>query len=941
MRTSLRTALSGGGASRCPNPILPLAAVLLVWALAAANGSAVTVKPLVTFYGTNGVQPYAAMILAGDGNFYGTTSAGGAYGQGTVFRLTPSGVLTTLASLNGTNGAAPLAGLVQGIDGNFYGTASAGGTNGGGTLFMVTPLGQLTALANFGGTNGAQPQGTLVVSGAKGDLYGTTLTGGASGKGTIFMFTPPQGSRQSGSAGLAQPLRVSPGVLTVASFDGVNTGAYPAGGLAQGSGGSFYGTTSSGGSVYNAGTVFQFGSAAQILTPLFAFSSTNGAGSQAPLVLATNNLFYGTTAGGGTNDVQTGGDGTLFSIDANPYGGSFTSLCMLGRTNGASPFAGLVRGTDGNFYGAAAGGGSHGRGTLFNYNPSSATLTLLYSFTGGSDGAAPYGGLVQGTNGNFYGVTLTGGAGGGGTIYELSGFAPFILIQPTNSTVQSGTTVNLSVAAGGSAPLSYQWQMNSNNVRNGSSISGAATPSLSISNALAANSGSYQVIVKNAFGAVTSSPVTLTVVDPYGAGRPTLKISSPAQNTYLPTTAITVTGTTAGTVPVAQVYYKLNGTTQWTRATPANGWSAWTANVTLSPGTNRFQAYAVNLATTPSQTNSAYFVPGPFDWVAGTCNGLFYDTTNGVTETNAGFFTITTTYLGQLSGSLLLSSTRYSFSGQFATNGFAQALIPRTHLDPLVVRLQLDMTQGTDHLTGSVSNLAWFAELAGDRAVFDGRTSIAPQAGLYTLVFQGTNSNAAPAGDGWGTVTVNPAGSISLAGSLADGTAVTQSVPVSKNGQWPLYVSLYSGQGLLLGWLTFANNLAEGIQGDVVWVKPKGASGHYYPNGFTFQTGALGSPAPVKGVPLFNPTNLVLSLTGGNLARAITNHITVDAKNQIHSTNHVSLTFSVPAGTFTGSVVDPASLKSVSFNGVVLTNQNYALGYFLGTNQSGQVYVGP
>jgi uncharacterized repeat protein (TIGR03803 family) len=918
--------------------------LLLLCALGPSQGRAgLTLKTLVNFYGTNGAQPYAGLMLGADGNFYGTASAGGSNGLGTVFAMNTDGQFTTLVSFDGTNGAKPgaipLGGLTQGFDGYLYGTTSAGGSNDLGTLFAVSALGHFTTLASFAGTNGAGPQCVLVQNPADGNFYGTAYYGGAFGFGAVFSLTPPPFPGPPAGPGFASPLRTAGGMSLLASFDSANTGAYPAAGLTLGYDGNLYGVTSAGGSVYDSGTFFLAGPTNGLLLPLFSFSETNGASPQAPLLLSnyetTNGYyyFYGTTVGGGTN-----GDGTIFGITA--FGGS-TNLqsVSLAGTNGASPSAGLIVGADGNFYGTTLAGGAHKSGAIFSFNPSNNTVKLLYSFSGGSDGKNPYGGVVQGNDGNFYGTTVAGGKGNKGTIFQLSGFSPYIIIQPTNQTVQASNMVTLAVAAGGSAPLTYEWQFNSNTLRNARNFSGATTPVLTITNVLLADSGAYSVIIRNANGSITSTNAILTVINP--PGRPLLRITGPAQNTYLPTAAITVIGNTSGTVAVQRVSFRLNGGS-WRLAAEVNGWSRWSAGVTLSPGTNRFEAYAVSLSGMPSITNSAYFVPSPFAQVAGTYNGLFYDT-NNVTPTNAGFFTLQNTYKGTFTGALQMAGAHYSLGGQFDSNG--QATIPRSKSEPLDVSLQLDMTHGTGHITGSVSNQAWAANLAGDLAVFDARTNLAPQQGRYTLVIPGAGAAPQPAGDGWGTVTVDAAGNIRLSGSLADGTSVAQSVPVARSGAWPLYASLYSGQGLLLGWLAFSSGSNETLGGEVLWLESASSKAKYYTNGLTLRTPIQGSPytAPGGGTNLFNATNLVVALRGGNLSPSITNHITLKSNNGVLnlSPNKLSLSFSSSAGSFKGSVVNPATSKSISFDGVVLENQGAASGFFLGSGQSGQVLIAP
>ena len=129
-------------------------------------------------------------MQATDGSFYGTTSAGGVHGYGTVFKITPAGRLTSLHSFeSATNGANPNAGLVQATDGNFYGTTSGGGVNGHGTVFKITTSGRLTTLHSFDSTDGAAPIAGLVQA-TDGNFYGTTSEGGINGYGTVFKLNP-------------------------------------------------------------------------------------------------------------------------------------------------------------------------------------------------------------------------------------------------------------------------------------------------------------------------------------------------------------------------------------------------------------------------------------------------------------------------------------------------------------------------------------------------------------------------------------------------------------------------------------------------------------------------------------------------------------------------------------------------------------------------------
>ena len=335
-----------------------------------------------------GCSPRAALVQASDGNFYGTTAYGGASDRGTVFRMTPAGILTTLVDFTDHVGQNPTAAVVQGSDGNLYGTTSSGGETNNGTVFRMTPTGALTTLVQFTGASGSNKGGSPyagLVQGSDGSFYGTTSSGGANGLGTVFKMTPG-------------------GVLTtLVEFSGGN-GRNPAAVLVQGINGNFYGTTRGGGA-NDLGTVFKmtpFGA----LTTLVEFTG-NGAGNKgadprAGLVQGSDGSFYGTTTYGGANANY----GTVFKLDPNaPPNTGLTTLIEFdpGITNNAGGFiAGLVQGSDGNFSGTSLGGGS-GYGTVFKMTPAG-SLTTLVEFTGreGSNkGGDPAAGLVQGRDGFF------------------------------------------------------------------------------------------------------------------------------------------------------------------------------------------------------------------------------------------------------------------------------------------------------------------------------------------------------------------------------------------------------------------------------------------------------------------------------------------------------------------------------------------------------------
>ena len=333
--------------------LLKLLVLLASVVIAAQVAQAQTFTTLHSFDSTDGRSPNAPLVQATNGNFYGTTSGGGANGYGTVFKITPRGTLTTLHSFDFTDGASPTAALVQASDGNFYGTTQVGGSiacsysGGCGTVFKITSSGTLTTLHSFDSTDGSQPMAALIQA-TIGDFYGTTDIGGTNGYGTVFKITP------SGT------------LTTLHSFD-FTDGEFSYSALVQATNGNFYSTTGAGGTSsnceFNCGTVFKI-TPMGVLTTLHSFDFTDGSFPNG-LIQATNRDFYGTAEGGGTgtNSACAGvGCGTVFEITSS---GTLTTLHNFDYTDGTGPAA-LVQDTNGNFYGTTSGGGANGDGTVFS-----------------------------------------------------------------------------------------------------------------------------------------------------------------------------------------------------------------------------------------------------------------------------------------------------------------------------------------------------------------------------------------------------------------------------------------------------------------------------------------------------------------------------------------------------------------------------------------------
>jgi hypothetical protein len=244
-------------------------------------------------------------------------------------------------------------------------------------------------------------------------------------------------------------------------------------------------------------------------------------------------------------------------------------------------------------------------------------------------------------------------------------------------------------------------------------------------------------------------------------------------------------------------------------------------------------------------------------------------------------------------------------------------------------------------LNGEISSGTWSSQIVAQRAPYSG-TNHAPQAGKYTFVIPGgTNSGDSPGGDGCGAVTVGAGGAINVSGSLGDGTPFSQSATLSSQGNWPFYVSLYSGGGEIIGWLAFSNAPATDLSGPLTWIKPSQRVGKLYPEGFISQTEAIGSRFGFTNKhPILNFTNGEVLLTGGNLAGGITNAALVAANGRITGTNHLSLTVNTMSGLFSGSIENPATKKTITVHGAVLEKQGIGAGHFTGTNQTGEISVG-
>lgn len=353
---------------------------------------------------------------------------------------------------------------------------------------------------------------------------------------------------------------------------------------------------------------------------------------------------------------------------------------------------------------------------------------------------------------------------------------------------------------------------------------------------------------------------------------------------------------------------------------------------------------------TPPGSNSA----GDGDWVlllelpppaAGTYNGLF-NSLGMVEQVSQGLITTSLTAQGKYTGRLQIGAGRYSFSGALSPEGRITNVISRKTAGNLALNLGFAGGDAGDQMSGEITNgTAWTATVLADRAVFNARTNPAPYANFYTLRFPGQSGDPTlPAGDGFGTATVGAGGMVTFAGTLADGNIVSQSVPVSQAGTWPLYVPMYSGGGSIWSWLVFANQTNSDVTGTLEWIKPAMDGARYYPSGFT-NSGVPASGSAYSATAdgrVLALTNATLEFSGGNVATGFTKPFAFGPRGHVFTlgaTNRLSMVVGLSSGRFSGSVRDPSSGRTWNFQGVVLQKPGAGYGFLLGTNQSSDVVL--
>ncbi|HUD26346.1 MAG TPA: choice-of-anchor tandem repeat GloVer-containing protein [Burkholderiaceae bacterium] len=376
--------------------------------------------------GPDGGFPLSGPIADESGNLYGTTSSGGAYGAGVVFKLDPSGNETAIYSFTGgADGGSPYAGVIRDEDGNLYGTTFLGGTYNVGVVFKLDQSGKETVLYTFnGGTDGGFPQAGLTRD-EDGNLYGATMGGGNGSSSCPF---------GSSGCGVIFKLDSSGNETVLYTFSGGADGDSPDASLLRDEDGNLYGTTQFGGNLsgsncvfYGCGVVFKLDQRGRE-SVLYGF--TGGADGLAPYdtpVLDEGGNLYGTAGYGGneSNSCPSGatGCGVVFKLDRR--GKETVLYTFSGGTDGWQPFGSLVRSGDGRVYGTVAFGGPNpsscnqglGCGVVFEVDQSGEETTV-HAFNG-TDGSTPAFGPLLRYHGALYGTTNGGGTSGAGVVFKV------------------------------------------------------------------------------------------------------------------------------------------------------------------------------------------------------------------------------------------------------------------------------------------------------------------------------------------------------------------------------------------------------------------------------------------------------------------------------------------------------------------------------------------
>jgi uncharacterized repeat protein (TIGR03803 family) len=467
-----------------------------------------TLTTLVSFNGTNGANPSAGLTLGNDGSFYGTTVVGGITnstytgGMGTVFKVTTNGMLTTLVAFSYANGASPSAGLTLGNDGNFYGTTGAGGSGGSGTVFKVTTNGTLTTLVAFNWYNGGGANALTL--GSDGNFYGTTADGGSSGDGTVFQVMT-NGTLTTLYSFMGGNDGEYPYAALTLGSDGNFYGTTSRGGSSSGRHGTVFRlllpliTVQPQSQTNNAGAAVTFLVSATDPNPIGFQWQKNG-----------TNLVSGGNISGATTSTLTimsisDSDAASYSVIVSNSNRSVTSsiaaLTVIDPPVITAQPTSLLLLPGATAVFAVSLGGTAPFGYQWQFNGTNLlnATNALYSIPS-----------VGTNNAGNYSVVVTNAAGSA----TSSNAALTVVLSPQSQTNYAKSTATFTATAFSPEWLNYQWQKNGTNLVEGGRLSGTTNNTLTIASVSDADAASYRAVVSDASASVTTSNAVLTVIDP-------------------------------------------------------------------------------------------------------------------------------------------------------------------------------------------------------------------------------------------------------------------------------------------------------------------------------------------------------------------------------------------------------------------------------------------
>ena len=486
---------------------------------------------------------------------------------------------------------------------------------------------------------------------------------------------------------------------------------------------------------------------------------------------------------------------------------------------------------------------------------------------------------------------------------------------PASSLTLSAVSANTTLVPNGNIVFGGAGQNRTVTVTPVGSLTGSARITISVSDATNVASASFTLTV------ATSAPPTISAIaDQIGYVDQAAVVSFTINDADTPVSSLALSAVSSNPalVPNANVVFGGSGQNRSVTIMPAAGQTGGArVTITVSDGTASAQtSFALNIEQPPAML--ATNVPRK------TYNGLFYEP-DAVRLPSAGALKVTVTSGGKYSGSLRMAAGHYSFSGRFGTFCQGTNVIVRKGTNSLLVNFTLQPGDSIAQLTGSVSDGNWTANIFGGLAAFNAKTNPAPYLGSYTLEIPGLDVlSPFSLGNSFGSVRVDGSGNAKLAGVLADGSKISQSAPLTRDGTWPLFTPLYHGRGLVMGWISFTNRAGDDLHGVVNWIKLPSLKARYYPWGLAVQSDAVGSAylAATQQPLLLSAVQVQLGLAGSDILV-------------------MRLKLSPRTGIFKGTMLNLQGGRPVAFQGALLQKLNTGYGFVMATNQSNPLMLNP